>query len=165
MSVKASPAIKSFVQQLPWLAIAKTSTLRIPGPMRGIYRWAVYFPYQGPEMLNAYACHHMVQTVCGSKSRRPNGLPDIASGTHDDVIKWKHFPRHWPFVRGIHRPPVNSPHKGQWRGAFFDLRLNKRLSKQWLGWWFETPSCPLWRHYNAIVKPKVGLLNDAIWSH
>ena len=36
---------------------------------------------------------------------------------HDDVIKWKHFLRYWPFVRGIHRPPVNSPHKGQWRGA------------------------------------------------
>ena len=36
---------------------------------------------------------------------------------HDDVIKWKHFPRNWPFVRGIHRSPVNSPHKGQWRGA------------------------------------------------
>ena len=32
---------------------------------------------------------------------------------HDDVIKWKHFPCHWPFVRGIHRSPVNSPHKGQ----------------------------------------------------
>ena len=36
---------------------------------------------------------------------------------HDDVIKWKRFPRYWPFVRGIHRSPVNSPHKGQWRGA------------------------------------------------
>ena len=36
---------------------------------------------------------------------------------HDDVIKWKHFPRNWPFVRGIHRSPVNSPHKGQWRGT------------------------------------------------
>ena len=36
---------------------------------------------------------------------------------HDDIIKWKHFPRYWPFVQGIHRPPVNSPHKGQWRGA------------------------------------------------
>ena len=36
---------------------------------------------------------------------------------HDDVIKWKHFPRYWPYVRGIHRSPVNSPHKGQWRGA------------------------------------------------
>ena len=29
----------------------------------------------------------------------------------------KHFPRYWPFVRRIHRSPVNSPHKGQWRGA------------------------------------------------
>ena len=37
---------------------------------------------------------------------------------HDDVIKWKHFPHYWPFVRGIHRPPVNSPHKGQWRRAW-----------------------------------------------
>ena len=36
---------------------------------------------------------------------------------HDDVIKLKHFPRYWPFVRGIHWSPVNSPHKGQWRGA------------------------------------------------
>ena len=36
---------------------------------------------------------------------------------HDDVIKWKHFPNNWPFVRGIHRSPVNSPYKGQWRGA------------------------------------------------
>ena len=36
---------------------------------------------------------------------------------HDDVIKWNNFPRHWPFVRGIPRSPVNSPHKGQWRGA------------------------------------------------
>ena len=30
--------------------------------------------------------------------------------------------------------------------VFFDLRLNKRLSKQSWGWWFETLSCPLWRH-------------------
>ena len=33
---------------------------------------------------------------------------------------------------------------------FFDLRLNKRLSKQSWGWWFETLSCPLWRHSNAM---------------
>ena len=36
---------------------------------------------------------------------------------HDDVFEWKHFPRYWPFVRGIHRSPVNSPNKGQWREA------------------------------------------------
>ena len=34
--------------------------------------------------------------------------------------------------------------------VFFDLRLNKRLSKQSWGWWFETPSRPLWRHRNLI---------------
>ena len=36
---------------------------------------------------------------------------------HDDVIKWKHFPSCWVFVREIHWSTVNSPHKGQWRGA------------------------------------------------
>ena len=34
--------------------------------------------------------------------------------------------------------------------VFFDLRPNKRLSKQWGGWWFETPSSPLWRHCNSL---------------
>ena len=71
--------------------------------------------------------------------------PDLLN--HGDVIKWKHFPRYWPLVWGIHRPPVNSPHKGQWRGALmFSLICNKLLSKQSWGWWFETPSRPLWRH-------------------
>ena len=67
------------------------------------------------------------------------------------VIKWKYFPRYWPFVGVIHRWPVNYPHKSQLRGAFmffFYLLLNKRLSKQSFGWWFETPSCPLWPHSN-----------------
>ena len=32
----------------------------------------------------------------------------------------------------------------------FDLRLNKRLSKQSWGRWFETPSCPLWCHCNGL---------------
>ena len=36
---------------------------------------------------------------------------------HDDVIKWKKFPRYWSFVQEIHWSPVNSPHKGQWRRA------------------------------------------------
>ena len=36
---------------------------------------------------------------------------------HDDVIKWKHFSRYWPFVRGIHRSPVDSLHERKWRRA------------------------------------------------
>ena len=49
---------------------------------------------------------------------------------HDDVIKWKHFPRYWPFVRGIRRSPVNSPRKGQWRGA-----LMFSLICAWINGW------------------------------
>ena len=36
--------------------------------------------------------------------------------------------------------------------VFFDLRLNKRSSKQSWGWWFETLSCSLWRHRNGVSK-------------
>ena len=39
------------------------------------------------------------------------------STIYDDVFKWKHFPRYWPFVREIHRSPEKSPHKGQRRGT------------------------------------------------
>ena len=49
----------------------------------------------------------------------------------DDVIKWKHFPRYWPFVRGIHRSPVNSPHKGQWRWALM-FSLICALTNGWV---------------------------------
>ena len=37
--------------------------------------------------------------------------------------------------------------------VFIDLRLNKWLSKQWRGWWFETPPCPFWCHCNAHPSP------------
>ena len=47
---------------------------------------------------------------------------------HDDVIKWKHFPCYWPFVRGIHRSPVNSSHKGQWGGALMFSLICARIN-------------------------------------
>ena len=34
--------------------------------------------------------------------------------------------------------------------VFFNLHPNKRLSKRWWGWLFETPPCPLWRHRNEL---------------
>ena len=53
--------------------------------------------------------------------------------------------------------------------VFFDLRLNKRLSKQSWGWWFETPPHPLWRHCNMFSNTKHNKLSplltvDAILS-
>ena len=40
--------------------------------------------------------------------------------------------------------------------CFFDLRLNKRLSRQSWNWWFETPSRTLWRHCNEIRRISKG---------
>ena len=68
----------------------------------------------------------------------------------DDVIKWKHFPRYWPFARGIHRSPVNSPHKGQWCGA---LRFS--LICTWIDAWVNNREAGdlkrLRAHYDVIV--------------
>ena len=69
---------------------------------------------------------------------------------HDDVIKWKKFPRYWPFVRGIHRSPVNSPHKGQWRGALMFTLICARIN----GWVNNREAGDLRRyrtHYDVIV--------------
>ena len=64
---------------------------------------------------------------------------------HDDVIKWKHFPRFWPFARGIHRSqrPMTRIF-----GVFFDVRLSKRLNKQWVCRGYES-RVSLWHHCNA----------------
>ena len=69
---------------------------------------------------------------------------------HDDVIKWKHFPRNWPFVRGIHRSPVNSPQKGQWRGALMFSLICVRINN----WVNNREAGDLRRHcghYDVIV--------------
>ena len=70
--------------------------------------------------------------------------------THDDVIKWKHFPRNWPFVREINRSPVNFPHKGQWRGA-----LMFSLIYAWINDWVNNREAGDLRrqhgHYDVIV--------------
>ena len=75
---------------------------------------------------------------------------DIDIGRYDDVIKRNHFPRCWPFVRVIHRSPVNSPHKGQWRGA-----LIFSLICAWIKDWINSREAGDWRrlrhHYDVII--------------
>ena len=58
----------------------------------------------------------MLAPMC-KQTQSSDVLATNTTWNHDDGIKWKHFPRYWPSVPGIHRSPVNSPHKGQWRGA------------------------------------------------
>ena len=75
----------------------------------------------------------------------------------DGVIKWKHFSRYCPFVRGIHRSPVDSPQQRLLTrrfNVFFDLRQKKRLSKQSRRRCFETPWRSLWRHCNEFKQSR-----------
>ena len=69
---------------------------------------------------------------------------------HDDVIKWEPFPCYWPFVRGIHWSPVNSPHKGHWRGALMFSLICTQIN----GWVYNREAGDLRRHrahYDVIV--------------
>ena len=93
------------------------------------------------------SCHCSTESFAAIGCKVGNITPK-----HDDIIKWKHFPHHWPLVRGIYQSPVNSPHKGQWCGAlmfFWSVAEYKQLSKQWRRWWFEMPLHSLWRHCNC----------------
>ena len=81
----------------------------------------------------------------------------------DDVIKWKHFPHYWPFVRGIHRSPVNSPHKGQWRGA-----LMSSLICDWINSWVNNREAGDLRrymaHYDVIVMTRPQWVKSPLMS-
>ena len=63
---------------------------------------------------------------------------------HDDVIKWTHFLRYRPFVRGIHRSSVDYPNKGQWRGA-----LTLSLICAWTNGWANNRDTGDVRRYGA----------------
>ena len=63
--------------------------------------------------------------------------------SHDDVIKWKHIPRYWPFMHGIHQSPVNSPRKGWWCGALMFCLISAWIN----GWVNNGEAGDLRRHY------------------
>ena len=93
-------------------------------------------PFQWTQSMRWY---------CGCVVKIPDLLcVFLFSLQHDDVIKWKHFLRYWPFVRGIHRSPVNSPHKGQWRGA-----LMFSLICVWINRWVNNRKTGYLRRYRA----------------
>ena len=134
--------------------------LSIPKLQR-LHRWSLgmdklfhpihYNVYNYLSMLGLPNCHDMCSTVWIIKILiTTKRMFERFNDHHDDVIKWKHFPRYWPFVRGIHRSPVNSPHKGQWRGALMFTLICTRIN----GWVNTIEAGDLRRylpHYGVIV--------------
>ena len=84
--------------------------------------------------------------------------------THDDVIKRKHLPRYWPFVRGIHRSPVNSPQKGQWCGVLMLFFICA-----WINGWVNNREAGDLRghraHYDVIVMYLSSACHNKPWQN
>ena len=107
-----------------------------------------------PQAVSVDSWEHQVywsnSQLCNQQALGNGQLDMMTSAHHDEVIKWKHFPRYWPFVQGIHRFPVNSTHKGLWRGA-----LMFSLICVWINGWVnnrEAGDLRCYRaHYDVIV--------------
>ena len=78
---------------------------------------------------------------------------------HDDVIKWKHFPRYSSFVRGNHRSSVDSPHKGHRCGALMFSLIWARIN----GWTNNRDAGEFRRHrthYDVTVMMDILNVNS-----
>ena len=116
----------------------------------------------GLSFTNAgYTPTHIENSMIGISLHIPRG------SLHDAELKtWilammassngNPFPHYWPFVRGIHRSPVNSPHKGQWRGP-----LVFSFICAWINGWVNNHKASDMRrhraHHNVTVMGNVKL--------
>ena len=104
------------------------------------------------KLLGSFQRYDIYAILCYSS------FPFVVVWDHDDVIKWKHYPCYWPFVLGIHRSPVNSPHKGQWLGA-----LMFSLICAWISGWVNNREAGYLRrhraHYDVTVMTAISYVS------
>ena len=145
-------------------------------PLLLMSRYVIYpIESTNPELVRPVGISHTyIDAVRSARpytrgiSRTNRAFIEMTWKEHDDVIKWKHFPRYWPFVREIHRSPVNSPHKGQWRGA-----LMFSLICAWINGWVNNREAGDLRRYRAhydvsVMKKKKNpprLYAPLYWTH
>ena len=158
--------------------------------VRGIHRWPVNSPHNGPVMRIMVPFIDVIMTYFSVATGHCSITDVLCTKLHNDLIIemdviWKNncfvsF-EFWMSFGGIsswwrHQMETfsallaicagSSPVTGEFPAqrpvtrsfdVFFDLRPNKRLSEQSRGWWFETPSCKLWRHCNVKDIPYLTL--------
>ena len=123
----------------------------------------IAWPPKVGTLLNIWSNKDTIFTVCNDW-RLCRLANHMMITSHHDVIKWKHFPRYWPFVSRNHRGfPWQRPVTWNFH-VFFDVRLNKWLSTQWSRWWLETPWHSLWRHCIVYIRI-ISAINYRVTTH
>ena len=112
---------------------------------------------QWRKMSGSFKCYH-IKALLHIIAPQYGTIEGKSSGDHGNLPRsstkawWRHQME--TFYALLSLCTGNSPVTGEFPAqrpvarsfeVFFDLRLNKRFSKQWWGWWFETPWRPLWR--------------------
>ena len=113
----------------------------------------------GASVHNRVTSAHKLKLQCMGQFHMHAVSVNRTVGCHEDFIKWKHFPRYRPFVRGIHRSPVNSPHKGQWREA-----LVFSLICAWINAWVNDREAGDLRRHSAHYDVTV-ICSGFCWYH
>ena len=116
-------------------------------PLKHFHTWSIFCYFWSEPRPCPYQTLHVL--FCTSICRESIAL--------DDVIKWNTFPCYWPALcAGIHRSPVNSGHKDQWRGA-----LMFSFICAWINGWINTREAGDLRryraHFDVTVMYKTGL--------
>ena len=95
--------------------------------------------------------------ISPNKRHETANSDDTSTTKQSDIAWWRHKMVTFSALLAI--CAGNSPVPGEFPtqrpmtrsfDVFFNLRPNNRLSKEWWSWWFETPTCPLWRHRNGL---------------
>ena len=86
--------------------VQRGDELKIPGHTRAKHAICLILPQRCQQIMIIFPwCESTAQISLKNYVITQQGLESFhkLAFWHDDVIKWKHFPRNWPFVRGIHR--------------------------------------------------------------
>ena len=139
-----------------WNKFIKAPTLLIPFH-KHFTKISVLFSHFWKTNLSPYWIHGLYLPISTRVDSLALGNPIIANvpvkhwyQIHDGVIKWKHFLRYWPNVWGIHRSPVNSLHKGQWRGALV-FYLIYAWTNGWVNNWHTSNLRCHHTHYDVTI--------------
>ena len=151
------------LQPWQWLFVQQFVEVNIKGNAKAPHYWALReihrWPLVSRDRGSALKCFRSRKLPYLSRVLKQFHKNVCNVFEHEDVIKWKHFPRYWPFVRGIHRSLVNSPHKDHWRGALMFSLICARTN----GWANHRDADDLRRHRTHYDFTVMNV--STAWSH